>query len=231
MPLRILRWLTISLTAASPPAQEVVTVAVRVPSVDLHGRAGDEGPAEFPLAATVDRRIDLASLEVRIYDHVANRTIGDPIPSRWYAAALPDDFPVFDGNVSGADGRTFRWENRRRWGEFFPVIGEGRRGRLAWLHRQTLSHPADYQISYRLLPKGETPSQMPRRDFLGDGSPRCEPLGTSTTGMIHGRLAAADWNEDGDDDLIIGTAYGFFCWFERSFLDRGAALAERVPAP
>ncbi len=36
-----------------------------------------------------------------------------------------------------------------------------------------------------------------------------------------------DWNGDGDDDLIVGTAYGYFCWFERSFLDRGYAVAER----
>jgi hypothetical protein len=38
-----------------------------------------------------------------------------------------------------------------------------------------------------------------------------------------------DWNNDGDPDLIVGTAYGYFCWFERSFLERGYARAERVP--
>lgn len=41
-------------------------------------------------------------------------------------------------------------------------------------------------------------------------------------------VAAVDWNQDGDLDLIVGTAYGFFCWFERSYLDYGYARAERV---
>jgi hypothetical protein len=46
-------------------------------------------------------------------------------------------------------------------------------------------------------------------------------------------VAVADWNDDGDEDLIVGTAYGYFCWFERSFLDRGYAIAKpvRMPAP
>src|SRR5262249_1019834 len=25
--------------------------------------------------------------------------------------------------------------------------------------------------------------------------------------------AVADWNDDGDADLVVGTAYGYFCWF------------------
>jgi hypothetical protein len=41
-------------------------------------------------------------------------------------------------------------------------------------------------------------------------------------------VSVFDWNQDGDQDLIVGTAYGFFCWFERSFLDGGYAQAMRV---
>jgi FG-GAP-like repeat len=40
--------------------------------------------------------------------------------------------------------------------------------------------------------------------------------------------AVVDWNNDGDADLIVGTAYGYFCWFERSFLERGYAKATVV---
>jgi hypothetical protein len=41
-------------------------------------------------------------------------------------------------------------------------------------------------------------------------------------------VSVFDWNQDGDQDLIVGTAYGFFCWFERSFLDRGYAQAREL---
>jgi hypothetical protein len=41
-------------------------------------------------------------------------------------------------------------------------------------------------------------------------------------------VAVADWNEDGDDDLLAGTSYGYFCWFERSFLRHGYARAQVV---
>jgi hypothetical protein len=44
-------------------------------------------------------------------------------------------------------------------------------------------------------------------------------------------VAIADWNDDGDEDLIVGTAYGYFCWFERSFLDQGYAIAKPVRLP
>jgi hypothetical protein len=43
-------------------------------------------------------------------------------------------------------------------------------------------------------------------------------------------ITVTDWNGDGDEDVIVGTAYGFFCWFERSFLDGGYAQAQRIAA-
>jgi hypothetical protein len=41
-------------------------------------------------------------------------------------------------------------------------------------------------------------------------------------------ISVIDWNQDGDQDLIVGTAYGYFCWFERSFLENKYAEARRV---
>jgi hypothetical protein len=41
-------------------------------------------------------------------------------------------------------------------------------------------------------------------------------------------VAVTDWNRDGDADLIVGTDYGYFCWFERSFLEHGYARAQRA---
>ncbi len=38
-------------------------------------------------------------------------------------------------------------------------------------------------------------------------------------------LLAADWNEDGDVDLLARASYGYLCWFERSFLEHGYAPA------
>lgn len=89
-------------------------------------------------------------------------------------------------------------------------------------------------------------------DWDGDGKP--DIIGSSADGKVwywrnlgRGRFdkekvikmpevcyspfaAVVDWNGDGDLDLLVGTAYGYTCWFERSFLEHGYAIAERVPA-
>jgi len=41
-------------------------------------------------------------------------------------------------------------------------------------------------------------------------------------------VSAVDWNEDGDDDLMALTSYGYLCWFERSFLEHGYAPSQLV---
>lgn len=39
-------------------------------------------------------------------------------------------------------------------------------------------------------------------------------------------VSAADWNGDGDVDLLARASYGYLCWFERSFLEYGYAPAQ-----
>jgi hypothetical protein len=41
-------------------------------------------------------------------------------------------------------------------------------------------------------------------------------------------IVAADYNGDGDTDLIVQTAYGYTCFYERSFIREGYARAEVV---
>jgi hypothetical protein len=41
-------------------------------------------------------------------------------------------------------------------------------------------------------------------------------------------IVAADYNGDGDTDLIVQTAYGYTCFYERSFIRSGYAEAEVV---
>jgi hypothetical protein len=39
-------------------------------------------------------------------------------------------------------------------------------------------------------------------------------------------IVVADYNGDGDTDLIVQTAYGYTCFYERSFIRAGYAKAE-----
>ena len=42
------------------------------------------------------------------------------------------------------------------------------------------------------------------------------------------RVLVADWNGDGDDDIIIQTGYQYFCWLDKSYLRYGYAKAHLV---
>jgi len=192
-------------------AGERQRLVVEVAAENLAGRERDERPAEMRLAAADferGRRIDLASLEVVRCDRLTGKELSDPLPLRWYDDSIPYDFPECEQNAHATDGVNLTFVTHPRWGEFYNLLGEGVSGRLVWLHRQEKNESAAYAISFRLLKPGKSPQEPPPRGFVGDGSPRCRPTGATSTGMIHSRVAVADWNADGLADLLIGGAKG-----------------------
>jgi hypothetical protein len=212
--------------ANSAPQTDSQRLLVEVPAADLRGRDRDDRPAEIQIAAadfTRDRRIDLGSLQVVRCDRATGKELSPPLPLRWYDDAIPYDFPECEQNVHATDGVHLTYISRPRWGEFYNLLGDGRSGRLVWLHTQIADTPACYAISFKLLPNRETPTEPPPRGFVGDGSHRCRPTGASTTGMIHSRVAVADWDADGLADLLIGGATGHVLFYP----NRGTKLEPR----
>jgi hypothetical protein len=195
--------------AADPP-DGMQRVVVRILPRDIGRRASDQMPAEFRLAAAdfaAGRRIDPGSLTVRRCD-ADGKSLSDPLPLRWYDDAVPYDFPEKEQNVHATDGIHTTAVLRPRWGDFFNPLGDGAGGRLVWLHTQEGAGPSYYAVSFRLLARGEVPERLAPRGFVGDGCHRCAPFGHGTTGMIHSRVAVADWDGDGLADLLVGGATG-----------------------
>lgn len=62
------------------------------------------------------------------------------------------------------------------------------------------------------------------KDDKSGHSPFAEAKPIELAGAPYGAgapLVITDYNNDGDPDLILHTAYGYTCWFERSFIERG----------
>ncbi|MBN1345512.1 MAG: VCBS repeat-containing protein [Phycisphaerae bacterium] len=192
-------------------------------------RPGDEGPAEVALdfdrllaPDAPNRRPDLTTLQVIRHDP----TTGKPVPVakfaygkskldvpwRWYDDAIGYDFPEFQNNIDRTNGK-LTYVRIPRFGYFYDCLGDGRSGRLVFMHRHTDPTPARYAVYFDLLPDGAEPNQPPPRAWLGDGLNRCDPVGSSSTGLIHSRVEVADWNGDGLFDLIVGSARGGVVWY------------------
>jgi hypothetical protein len=179
--------------------------------MNIGKRLRDERPAEFRLRASSfgkNRRVDLASLRVVSWDPVHKKSVSKPLALRWYDDSIQYDFPECEQNVSNTNGRKLQFVSRPRWGDFYNLLGAGKGGRLVWPHTQEGQKPSFYALSFRLLPRGKVPDRTPPRGFVGDGSHRCAPRGSSTTGMIHSRVAVIDWNGDGLPDLLVGGSRG-----------------------
>jgi hypothetical protein len=203
-------------------------IVVRVDPQADGARAGDERPADVAVdfeALLKDvapgRRADLAGVQVIRHDPRSGEPIVQTpnafgknafdLPCRWYDAAIPYEFPEVETNVSSTDGE-LRYVTHTRLGYFFDCLGDWRAGRMAFSHR-TDAGPAWYAIYFDLLPAGGEPRHSPPRGFLGDGLQRCEPRGSSSTGLIHSRVAVADFDEDGLFDLVVGCSRGGMVWY------------------
>lgn len=199
---------------------------VSVDVVEMDDRSVDEGPAElivdFESLPSKDEegnpcRPDLATLQVMEYDSHT----GQPVlfnryeyaetpcdrPLRWYDSAIPYDFPWFQKDISDASTR-FKFESRPRWGYFHEVIGGWKSGRLVWVHTVRADQTTHYAVYFNCLAKDEQPRQSAPRGWVGDGSNRCEILGTHTTGQFDNRIALDDWNNDGKIDIVLGAYLG-----------------------
>ncbi|MBI1917222.1 MAG: VCBS repeat-containing protein [Planctomycetes bacterium] len=209
-------------------AEDTVRVLVRVSAVDIGRRQRDEAPAEFRLCAVdfdANRRLDPASLRVVRCEAGTGKALSEPLPFRWYDDAIPYDFLECEQNVHATDGLRLQFVSRPRWGDFYNLLGEGKGGRLVWLHTQEARRDSWYAISFRLLPKGRVPDRLAPRGFVGDGSHRCAPLGHSTTGVIHSRVAVADWDGDGLPDLLLGGSRGHVLYYR----NRGTKTSPAFP--
>jgi hypothetical protein len=201
---------------------------IRVEPVPIEPRGSDEMPAEAEIdlrelcrQAGVQETVNVASIQVVRYDpdtgqplpyakHAYARGAHDR-PFRWYDEAVPYEFPEFDQAIDRTDGKIER-SIIARAGYYYNILGDWNRGRLAWTHTQEGDQPSFYAVYFDVLPPGQRPAQIPPRGWLGDGMNRCEPVGTTTTGAGHTRIAVTDWDNDGSLDIVYGEDYGHLFW-------------------
>jgi hypothetical protein len=200
---------------------------VRIEPRDLGVQSAREMPAEIVLdfsklpALGGERAADITSLQVmkidpktgepeRYTNYAYARSPYDR-PFRWYDAAIPYDFPEFYGTANTTNGE-IRRKNRIRGGYFYSAMGDWRSGHLAWAHTQLGQETSYYAIYFDMMPTGEKPSENPPAGWLGDGMPRFDVVGQSSTGCSQVSIALDDWDDDGLIDIVFGEDYGHLFW-------------------
>ena len=197
---------------------------VEVAAVTLKGRTKDEMPADIEVDLArllkdigVTARPNLAWLQVMKID----RKSGEPVeyddfaygrspydrPFFWYDAAIPYEFPEVFRPSSYSDGERIRQISRRA-GYMYPAIGDWKRGHLAFAHTQHGAEASRYTIYFDVLSDGRQPSEVPPRGWLGDGLPRRDLVGDSTTGSDATKITLDDYDGDGLVDIVYGEQYG-----------------------
>lgn len=199
-------------------------VLVEVPATDLGGRAVDELPAQIQIdwvelleSIGADAKPDLRTLQVMRIDAETGRPIlyEDYVYQRgpydrafvWCDAAIPYEFPEVLAPTSYSDGERKRVINPRG-GYYYYAVGDWRAGKLSWSHTQQDDKPSYYAVYFDVIAPDASPSEAEPRGWIGDGMPRHERWGTSTTGADITQVALDDWNDDGLFDLVYGEQYG-----------------------
>ena len=77
-------------------------------------------------------------------------------------------------------------------------------------------HPSDRpgtQSTSICCPQARNPANCRREDSWATACSAANPMGSSTTGLIHSRVDVADLNGDGLFDLIVGCSRGGVVWY------------------
>ncbi|MCX6620511.1 MAG: VCBS repeat-containing protein [Acidobacteria bacterium] len=196
-----------------------------VAPVDLPNRQSDEMPAVVRVdfdhalkAAGIKGQADLSTLQIMRYDPASGKPLAygnylfgeteSDRPLQWYDDAIPDPFPDRDRSAASP------WVYRPSWGYYYDVIGDWKRGRLAWSHTQDGAATSYYAAYFDLRGEGEKQQAPPPRGWIGDGSKRTARLSKQSTGLYHVDCQMADLNGDGLLDLICGCSRGGIVWYE-----------------
>jgi hypothetical protein len=205
---------------------------VKVPPINLGGRASDERPAQLTInwpqvlstQLGLNGKADLNSVQVVRY----NATTGAPYqdggwaygkanvdrPFRWYDSDIPNPYPEVEGYLSNTPGGTLTPISRQNWGYFLDAEGNWTNGRLAFTHEQTGSDDSYYAIYFNTMPTAEAPWRASPRGFLGDGGMRTTKVGATTTGAIESRIDVLDWDGDGLVDIVTGNLRGGMAYYK-----------------
>lgn len=130
---------------------------VQIEPFDLGQRMRDELPAEVVIELNDDRAamgtgisLDTASIRITRCDSsgislppMSESKLDENPPFRWYDESIPYDFPEFHDSVSRTAGE-LRPKPRERGGYYLNAVGDGRKGRLVWMHTQVGNEPAWY---------------------------------------------------------------------------------------
>ncbi len=199
-------------TSAAPTLQDAPgssgqahRLLVEIPPLDLEGRASDQMPALVPLDffSRYGRSPDFSTLTVQEFGS------GKPVPWRWYDAEIPWMMPEVPLPISRT-GNQPRSSETYGLGYHYMIDGDGKRGSLGLLHKQSGDRPSYYIVSFDLLDAGK--SGIEPRGWLGDGQIRSMESSTITFSSSHVRNDVYDYNGDGLTDIIVGEHYGQLLW-------------------